>query len=138
VRQAPNEGSPSEVLSISAVLLLEHHLQEAAFISSLVKDVMRADLWLWHESDFAHAEHLLAYCRFRLILLDSAFAKRLSVRALVRRIQRLSQGTPIILRVPPEDLPPEPDPRLYGVAAVVPRGVGTPTERAIRQALDLR
>ena len=137
-RHAPDEGSHSEILSLPAVLLLEHHQEEADFVWSLVHDVMRADLWLWHESEFAHAEHLLSYCRFRLILLGSGFAKRLSLGALVRRIQGLSRGTPVILRLPPEDLPSNPEPRLYGVAAVVPRGLASPTERAIRQALNLR
>jgi hypothetical protein len=137
-RPAPDEGTPSEVLSLPAVLLLERHQEEADFLWSLVHDVMRADLWLWHESEFAHAEHLLSYCRFRLILLDSGFAKRLSVGALVRRIQGLARGTPVILRLPPEDLPPNPETRVYGVAAVVPRGLASPTERAMRQALHLR
>jgi hypothetical protein len=106
----------------------------------LVKDVMRADLWLWHEDNFEHAVHLLSYCRFRLILLDSTFGKhgkrRLSARALVRRIQPAAGGTPIILRLPPEELPPNPDPRLYGVAGVVPMGIGTPTVSAIRRLLQ--
>ena len=104
---------------------------------SLVKDVMKADLWLWHENDFPHAMHLLSYCRFRLILLDSTFGKRLSARALVRRIQATAGGSPIVLRLPPEDLPPDPDPRLYGVAEVVPMGIGTPTIRAIQRLLSL-
>jgi hypothetical protein len=127
-----------ETLSLSAVLMLARDPNEAAFVWSLVKDVMKADLWLWHESDFNHAMHLLSYCRFRLILLDSTFGKRLSARALVRRIQAAARGTPIILRRPPEELPPNPDPRLYGVAGVVPMGIGTPTTAAIRRLLSLQ
>jgi hypothetical protein len=102
-----------------------------------VKDVMRADLWLWHESELEHAVHLLSYCRFRLILLDSTFGRRLSTRSLVRRITRLAHDTPVVLRVTPEELPENPDPRVYGVTAVVQRGVGGPTERAMRQLLGL-
>jgi hypothetical protein len=127
----------AEELSLSAILMLERHPNEAAFVWSLVHDLMRVDLWLWHEDDYGHALNLLSYSRFRLILLDSTFAPRLSLRTLIRRIQAVARGTPVILRLPPEALPPNPDPRIYGVAAVVSKCVGGPTERAIRQTLGL-
>ena len=117
--------------------MLERDPNEAAFVWSLMKDVLRADVWLWHEDDLEHALHLLSYCRFRLILLDSTFGKRVSVRALVRRVKDAAGGTPILLRLPPEEMPPSPDARLYGVAGVVPMGIGTPTTRAIQRLLAL-
>ena len=127
----------SEELSLSAILLLERHPDEAAFVWSLVHDVMRQDLWLWHEDDVRHALLLLSYVRFPLILLDSTFAPRLSLRTLISRVQAVAGKTPIILRLRPEAMPPNPDPRIYGVAAVVPKGIGGPTERAVRRTLKL-
>jgi hypothetical protein len=137
VRDPIGQPHDLEELSLPAILLLERHPNEAAFVWSLVHDVMRRGLWLWHEDDFRHALHLLSYLRFRLILLDSSFAPRLSLRTLIRRVQAVAPGTPVVLRLPPEDLPLRPDPRIYGVTAVVPRGTGGPTERAIRQILGL-
>ena len=102
--------------------MLERRDDEAAFVWSLVTDVMRADLWLWHEPRFRRAQHLLSYCRFRLILLSAGYDGRLSLRALVRTIQGLAHGSPIILRLPPEDMTARLDPRVYGVSAVVPSG----------------
>jgi hypothetical protein len=132
-------GQPheSEQLSLSAILLLERDRNEAAFVWSLVHDVMRADLWIWHEDHLEHALLLLAFSGFRLILLDARFAPRLSLRTLIARVQSGARGTPIILRLPPGDFPSNPDPRMYGVAAVVPKGIGGPTEQAIRRTLGL-
>jgi len=138
VQQAAGQTLDLETLSLSAILMLARDPNEAAFVWSLVNDVMKADLWLWHENDFNHAVQVLSYCRFRLILLDSTFGKRLSARALVRRIQEVARRTPIVLRLPPAELPPNPDPRIYGVAGVVPMGIGTPTTRAIQRLLSLR
>jgi hypothetical protein len=132
-------GQPhdSEELSLSAILLLERDGNETAFVWSLVHDVMRADLWVWHEDHLSHALLLLAFIRFRLILLDATFAPRLSLRTLITQVQSAAHGTPIILRLPPDRFPSNPDPRIYGVAAVVPKGIGGPTEHAIRRALGL-
>lgn len=127
----------SEELSLSAILLLERDGDETAFVWSLVHDVMREDLWVWHEDHLGHALLLLAFMRFRLILLDATFAPRLSLRTLLTRVQSGARGTPIILRLPQGDFPSNPDPRIYGVAAVVPKGIGGPTEHAIRRALGL-
>jgi hypothetical protein len=121
----------AEELSLSAILLLERHPDEAAFVWSLVHDVMREKLWLWHENDVRHALPLLSYVHFSLILLDATFAPRLSLRTLIRRVQAVAPETPLILRVPAEAMPRNPDPRIYGVTAVVPKGTGGPTERAI-------
>jgi len=137
VQRAAGKGVGPESLSLSAILMLERDPNEAAFVWSLIKDVLRADLWLWHEADLDHAIHLLSYCRFRLILLDSTFGKRISVRALVRRVHAAAGGTPILLRLPQEELPAKPDARLYGVAGVVPMGIGTPTIRAVQRLLSL-
>ena len=125
----------AEQLSLSAILLLERQPDEAAFVWSLVHDVMREGFWLWHEDEVGHALQLLIYVRFSLILLDAAFAPRLSLRTLIRRVQDVASGTPLILRVPPEAMPANPDPRIYGVTAVVPKGSGGPTEREIRRWL---
>jgi hypothetical protein len=127
----------SEELPLSAILLLERDGTETAFVWSLVHDVMRADLWVWHEDNLGHALLLLAFIRFRLILLDATCAPRLSLRTLIMRVQSAGRGTPIILRLPADDFPSNPDPRIYGVAAVVPKGIGGPTEHAIRRALGL-
>ena len=137
MQRAAGQNLDLDGLSLSAILMLARDPNEAAFVWSLVNDVMKGDLWLWHENDFNHAVQVLSHCRFRLILLDSTFGKRLSVRALVRRIQAAAGDTPIILRLPPEGLPPDPDPRLYGVAGVVRMGTGTPTIRAIQRLLAL-
>ena len=137
MQRAAGKNPDFDTLSLSAVLILGRDPNEAAFVWSLVNDVMKADLWLWHEDDFNHAVQVLSHCRFRLILLDSTFAKRLSARALVRRIHAVAGGAPIILRLPPEEFPPDPDPRIYGVAGVVPMGIGTPTIRAIQRLLPL-
>jgi hypothetical protein len=126
------------MLSLAAILMLERHPAEVAFVWSLVHDVMRSDLWLWHEDDFRHAMHVLSFARFRLILLDATFAPRLSRRTLIRRVQAASPTTPLILRVPSEDLPAHTNPRIYGVTAAVPKGIAGPTEQAIRQILGLR
>jgi len=127
-----------EELSIGAILMLERQPAEVAFVWSLVHDVMRSGLWLWHEHDYRHAMHLLSFARFRLILLDSTFAPRLSLRTLIRRVQAAAPATPVVLRLPPEELPAPPDARLYGVTAAVPKGIGGPTELAIRRILGLR
>jgi len=94
VQQAAGQTLDLETLSLSAILMLARDPNEAAFVWSLVNDVMKADLWLWHENDFNHAVQVLSYCRFRLILLDSTFGKRLSARALVRRIRRWPGALP--------------------------------------------
>jgi hypothetical protein len=137
VQRAFGKTSDLDSLSLSAILMLERDPNEAAFVWSLMKDVLRTDVWLWHEVDLEHAVQLLSYCRFRLILLDSTFGKRVSARALVRRVQAAAGSTPILLRLPPEEMPPSPDVRLYGVAGVVPMGVGTPTIRAVQRLLAL-
>ena len=137
VQRAAGKNPDFDTLSLSAVLILGRDPNEAAFVWSLVHDVMRADVWLWHEDDFGHAVQLLSFCRFRLILLDSTFGGRLSVGTLVRRIKAVAGATPIILRLPPEELPPSLDPRVYGVADVVPMATGTPTIRAIQRLLSL-
>jgi hypothetical protein len=131
-------GIEAERLSLGAILLLERHPAEVAFVWSLVHDVMRSGLWLWHEDDFRHAMHLLSFARFPLILLDATFAPRLSLRTLIRRVQAAAPATPIVLRLPPEDIPDRPEPRIYGVTAVAPKGVAGPTEQAIRRILGLR
>jgi len=137
VQQAAGQTLDLETLSLSAILMLARDPNEAAFVWSLVNDVMKADLWLWHDNDFNHAVQVLSYCRFRLILLDSTFAPRLSLRTLIKRVQTAAPATPLVLRVPPEELPAHPEARIYGVAAAVPKGVGGPTEQAIRQLLGL-
>jgi len=129
--------SEPEPVSLAAILMLERHPGEVAFVWSLIHDVMRSGLWLWHEDNFRHAMHLLSFARFRLILLDSTFAPRLSLRTLIKRVQTAAPATPLVLRVPPEELPAHPEARIYGVAAAVPKGVGGPTEQAIRQLLGL-
>ena len=127
-----------ESISLGAILMLERNPDEAAFVWSLVHDVIRSGLWLWHEDDFRHAMDLLSFARFRLILLDSTFAPRLSLRTLIRRVQAAAPATPVVLRVPPHDLPAHPEARIYGVTEAVPKGVGGPTEEAIRRILGLR
>jgi hypothetical protein len=132
----PSRTEP-EGLSLAAILMLERHPDEVAFVWSLVHDIMRSGIWLWHEADFQHAMHLLSFARFRLILLDATFAPRLSLRTLIRRVQAAAPATPVILRIPPEELSAHPDSRIYGVTAAVPKGIAGPTEVAIRQVLGL-
>jgi len=117
---------------------MERDPYEAFFIDSLFRDILKLDVWLWHEEKLDPALKLLSYCGFRLILLDLTFSKRISPRQLVRRVHAVAGKTPILLRARPEDLPPQLDPRLYGVAAVAPKGRAAETLEAIRRLLTIR
>ncbi len=105
--------------SLPAVLLVERNPYEALFVESLLHRVLAAQVWVWHEERLDTALRLLAVCRFHLILLDHDHP-RLSIRTIVRRVKALAAGTPIVLRLPAEDLGPA-EPRTYGVADVIPR-----------------
>jgi CheY-like chemotaxis protein len=106
--------------SLPAVLLVERSPFEALFVESLLYRVLGTKVWLWHEERLDTALKLLAVCRFHLILLDHDHP-RLTIRTVVRRVKAVAAGTPIILRLPSEELPSRPEPRTYGVADVVPR-----------------
>ena len=72
---------------------------------------------------------------FRLILLGAPFP-RVSNRLAIRRIRALAPGTPILLRLPPEQVPPQPlDPRIYGVTSVAPKQHAESVLQAVRRVL---
>jgi DNA-binding response OmpR family regulator len=105
--------------SLPAVLLVERNPYEVLFVESLLYRVFGSPLWLWHEERLDIALKLLQVCRFHLILLDHDHP-RLTIRSLIRRVKAVSAGTPIILRLPPEQAT-HAEPRHYGVAEVIPR-----------------
>jgi CheY-like chemotaxis protein len=106
--------------SLPAILLVERSPYEALFVESLLQRVLGAQVWLWHEQQLDTALKLLSVCRFHLILLDHDHP-RLTTRALVRRVKAVAAGSPIILRLPSEEIPDRPEPRHYGVADIIPR-----------------
>jgi CheY-like chemotaxis protein len=106
--------------SLPAILLVERSPYEALFVESLLEKVLGAQVWLWHEEHLDIALKLLSVCRFHLILLDHDHP-RLTTRAVVRRVKAVAAGTPIILRLPSEEIPTRPEPRIYGVADIIPR-----------------
>jgi CheY-like chemotaxis protein len=106
--------------SLPAVLLVERSPYEALFVESLLYRVVEARIWLWHEQQLTTALKLLGVCRFQLILLDHSHP-RLTTRAIVRRVKAVAAGSPIVLRLPSEEMLSRPDPRNYGVADIIPR-----------------
>lgn len=124
--------------SLPAILLLERDPLEAFFVDSLIHRVLKADVWLWHEERLDIALKVLAVTSFRLILLGAPSYPRVSNRQLVRRVRALAPRTPIVLRVPPEQLPAEPiDPRVYGVTSVAPKQHAESVLQAVRRVLPL-
>jgi len=122
------------VVPLPAILLVEHDVNEANFVYSLIVDVLRAEVWLWFEPTLDSAVKLLGIVHFRLILLDLHLPKT-SARKAVRAVRRAAPRTPLVLRMRPEEFTPEMDPRVYGADGIVPKGVGTPLLREIRRLL---
>ncbi len=144
----PHRGAASEVslvplatdlyeapFSLPGVLLLERDPLETFFVESLVHRVLRADVWLWHEERLDIAFKVLAVTSFRLILLGAPFP-RVSNRQLIRRVREFAPRTPILLRLPPDQLPPKRlDPRVYGVTTVAPKQHAESVLQAVRRVL---
>jgi len=136
VPQLTAEGQ-RDLLSLPAILLIERDPVEVFFVESLIRRILKADVWLWHEEKLELALKLLAVTRFRLILLGAPFP-RVSVRSLVRRVQAVAAGTPILLRLPPEELSSVPDARAYGVAGVAPKQHAESVLQALRRVLPIQ
>jgi hypothetical protein len=121
---------------LPAILLVERDPIEAFFVDSLIHRILRADVWLWHEVRLEAALKLLGVTRFRLIL-RGAPHPRVSNRQLVRRIRAVAPRTPILLRVPPEQVTAGPlNPRVYGVTSIAPKQHAESVLYAVRRALE--
>jgi DNA-binding NarL/FixJ family response regulator len=117
-----------------AILLIEHDANEAAFVQSLLADILKADVWLWYEEKLEPALKLLSVVQFRLILLDVDLPQ-ISARKAVRSVRAAAPRTPLVLRMRPEEFRSELDPRVYQADAIAPKGVGEPTLRIVRRLL---
>jgi Response regulator containing a CheY-like receiver domain and an HTH DNA-binding domain len=126
--------APPSSLTVPAILLVEHDPNEAAFVHSVMFDVLKADVWLWHEEKLEPALKLLSIVQFRLILLDLDLPG-ISARKAVRSVRLVAPRTPLMLRVRPEEFRPGLDPRAYQADALVPKGRGEPVVSALRQLL---
>jgi hypothetical protein len=124
------------IAPVATILLVEHDLNEADFVYSLFFDVLKADVWLWHEPTLDAAVNLLHIVHFRLILLDLHLPKTSAGRA-VRAVRRAAPRTPLVLRVRPEEFNPGLNPRVYGADGIAPKGIGTPLLSEIRRLLLL-
>ena len=121
--------------TLPAILLLERDPLEAFFVDSLIHRVLKADVWLWHEERFDIALKVLAAAGFRLILLGAP-VPRLSNRQVVRRVRALAPDTPIVLRLPPDELPSGPlNPRIYGGTIIAPKRHAESVLQAVRRVL---
>jgi hypothetical protein len=127
--------APPAALAIPAILLVEHDLNEASFVHSLIFDILKADVWLWHERTLDPALKLLSIVGFRLILLDVDLPK-ISARKAVRSVRAAAPRTPLVLRMRPEEYKQELDPRAYQVDALAPKGVGEPLLSVVRRLLS--
>ena len=128
---------PLASLSLPAILLLERDPLETFFVDSLIRRVLKADVWLWHEERLEVALRILAVTGFRLILLGAP-VPRLSNRQLVKRVRALAPRTPIVLRLPPGELPEVPlNPRVYGATTVAPKQHAESVLQAVRRVLPL-
>lgn len=129
--------APPTSLIVPAILLVEHDPNEAAFVQSVVFDVLKADVWLWHEEKLESALKLLSIVQFKLILLDLDLPG-ISARKAVRSVRTVAPRTPLMLRVRPEEFQPELDPRAYQADALVPKGRGEPVVSMVRRILKGR
>jgi hypothetical protein len=130
---AAEEPAPGS-LRVPAILLVEHDLTEAGFVQSVIADVLKANVWLWHEATLDAALKLLAIVQFRLILLDLDLP-HISARKAVKGVRAAAPRTPLMLRLRPEEFRPEIDPRVYHADALAPKGVGEPVLRMVRRVL---
>ncbi|MGH7514866.1 MAG: hypothetical protein ACREOQ_18320 [Gemmatimonadales bacterium] len=128
---------PPASLTVPAILLVEHDPIEAAFVHSVMFDVLKADVWLWHEEKLEHALGLLSIVQFRLILLDLDLPG-ISARKAVRSVRTVAPRTPLMLRMRPEEFQPELDPRAYQADALAPKGRGEPVVSMVRRILQGR
>jgi DNA-binding response OmpR family regulator len=127
-------NAPPAALAIPAILLVEHDLNEASFVHSLIFDILKADVWLWHERALDPALKLLSIVQFRLVLLDVDLPK-ISARKAVRLVRAAAPRTPLVLRMRPDEYEPELDPRVYQADALAPKGVGDPLLSVVRRLL---
>jgi hypothetical protein len=127
--------APLASARVPTILLVEHDLNEAWFVHSLIFEVLKADVWLWHEERLDPALRLLSVMQFSLIMLDLDLP-RLSARTAVRRVRRVARHTPLMVRMRPEKFRPELNPKVYQADAVAPKGIGAPIERIIRRLLS--
>jgi CheY-like chemotaxis protein len=121
-------------LAVPAILLVEHDVNEARFVYSLIFDILKADAWLWHEEKLDPALKLLSIVRFQLILLDLHLPK-ISARKAVGAVRAAAPRTPLVLRMRPEEFRPELEPRVYQADALAPKGVGEPLLSIVRQVI---
>jgi hypothetical protein len=123
---------------LPTILLLERDPVDAFFVESLIHRVLRADVWLWHEERLDSALKVLAVTSFRLILLGAPSLPQVSNRQLVRRVHALAPRTPIVLRLPPDQMLSTPlPPRIYGAATVTPKQHAESVLQAVRRVLTL-
>jgi DNA-binding response OmpR family regulator len=130
----PALPQPPAPLPAPAILLVEHDFNGARFVHSLIVDILKADVWLWHEETLDPALRLLAIVRFRLILLDLNLPT-ISARKAVRSVRKAAPRTPLVLLMRPEEFSPELEPRIYEADALAPRGMGEPLLGIIRGLL---
>ena len=128
---------PPASLTVPAILLVEHDPHEAMFVHSLMVDVLKADVWLWHEEKLGPALKLLSIVQFRLILLDLDLPG-ISARKAVRSVRTVAPDTPLMLRMRPEAFQPGLDPRVYQADALAPKGRGEPVVSMVRRLLTGR
>ena len=122
--------------SLPAILLVERDHIETMFVETLVRRILRADVWLWHEERFDAALKVLAITSFRLILVGAPVPK-LSNRQVVLRIRAVAPRTPILLRLPPAELQGDPRaPRIYAGVTVAPKQHAESVLQAVRRAIS--
>jgi hypothetical protein len=106
-------------------------------VDSVIRHILRADVFLWYEERLDVALKVLAVTSFRLILAGVPSIPKVSNRQLVRRIRAVAPRTPILLRLPPAEWQGDPDtPRIYAGVAVAPKHHAESVIRAVRRVLD--
>lgn len=105
-------------------------------MDSLIRHVLRADVFLWYEERLDAALKVLAVTSFRLILVGAPSLPLVSNRQLVKRIRAVAPRTPILLRLPPTEWQGDADaPRIYAGVAVAPKQHGDSVLQAVRRVL---
>jgi len=128
----------------ASLLLIAGETEMANMVYGTLERALGSRVCVWHEPGVASALKLLAACRFRLILLDLALGKA-APGALVRAIKRQAPDTPLALLLPRPATAlaierralGEPEPRLAGAVAVLPRADSDRLVRVVRQGLAI-
>lgn len=107
-------------------------------MDSLIRHVLRADVFLWYEERIDAALKVLAATSFRLILVGTPSLPLVSNRQLVKRIRSVAPRTPILLRLPPSEWQGDANaPRIYAGVAVAPKQHAESVLQAVRRALSI-